>query len=137
MSDLLKLSKPFPPQFIDKKGQFDYVSHTEVSQNLLGILGPHSIEVKHIIYVDGKVDGIILALKATVDGKEVSVEEAGGIGPRSLSDRGEALKDCISDALKRCAMRLGLGLHLWATEKNYYLYNVLEKKEETDNVSSV
>jgi len=136
MSDLLKLSKPFPSQLIDKKGQFDYVSHTEVSQNLLGILGPHSIEVKHIIYVDGKVDGVILALKVTVDGREVSVEEAGGIGTRSLSDSGEALKDCISDALKRCAMRLGLGLHLWAGT-HYYLYNVLEKKEETDNVDSV
>jgi len=81
--------------------------------------------------VDGKVDGVILALKVTVDGKEVSVEEAGGIGTRSMSDSGEALKDCISDAFKRCAMRLGLGLHLWAG-KHYYLHNVLEKEEATD-----
>ena len=137
---LIKLTKPFNPRYISKKGQFNYVSHSEVSQNLLGIVGPHNIEVKHIIYVDGKVDGVIVALTCTIDGREVTVEEAGGIGTRSMSDSGELLKEGISDALKRCAMRLGLGLHLWAFDNvkkqdNYYLYDTLEaklKKEESN-----
>lgn len=129
MSDLLKLAKPFPEEYIDQKGKFDYVSHTEVSQNLLGIVGPHDIEVKHIIYVDGKVDGVTVALTCTIDGRKVTVEEAGGIGTRSMSDSGELLKEGISDAIKRCAMRLGLGLHLWAQD-NYYLYNILNKREQ-------
>jgi len=50
------------------------------------------------------------------------------------------MKDAASDALKRCAMRAGLGLHLWS-QKKYILHNTLEskiaQKEETDNVSSV
>ena len=137
---LIKLTKPFNPRYISKKGQFNYVSHSEVSQNLLGIVGPHNIEVKHIIYVDGKVDGVILALTCTIDGREVTVEEAGGIGTRSMSDSGELLKEGISDALKRCAMRLGLGLHLWAFDSakkqdNYYLHDTLEaklKREESN-----
>jgi hypothetical protein len=33
-----------------------------------------------------------------------------------------------SDSFKRCAMKLGLGLHLWAGEE-YYLDKQLDKKE--------
>ena len=33
----------------------------------------------------------------------------------------------MSDALKRCAMRLGLGLHLWA-QKDYALHDILTKR---------
>jgi hypothetical protein len=57
-----------------------------------------------------------------------------------MSDSGELLKEGISDALKRCAMRLGLGLHLWAFDSakkqdNYYLHDTLEaklKREESN-----
>ena len=73
-----------------------------------------------------------MALKVTIDGQEIVVEEAGAV-ERKVPNNGEALKDCMSDAIKRCAMRLGLGLHLWAGD-SYYLYNVLNKKEETNGV---
>ena len=133
---LVKLAKPFPASVVKQKpGSFAaaYVSHSEVSQSLLGIVGPHSTEVKHIVYnAEGKVEGIVMALKVTIDGQEIVVEEAGAV-ERKVPNNGEALKDCMSDAIKRCAMRLGLGLHLWAGD-SYYLYNVLNKKEETNGV---
>jgi len=37
------------------------------------------------------------------------------------------LKNASSDALKRCAMRVGVGLHLWSQE-NYYLDKALKKR---------
>jgi hypothetical protein len=38
------------------------------------------------------------------------------------------MKDAMSDAYKRCAMRLGVGLHLWAQE-HYYLGEKLLKAD--------
>lgn len=132
MSDLLKLTKPFPDGVVkEKPGSYkaSYVSHSEVTQSLLGILGPYSTEVKQVIRgSDNSVEGIVLALKVVVDGKEIVVEEAGAV-ERKVPNSGEALKDCFSDAIKRCAMRLGLGLHLWAGD-SYYLYNILNKREQ-------
>jgi hypothetical protein len=37
------------------------------------------------------------------------------------------LKNAASDAIKRCAMRLGVGLSLWSQE-NYYLDKALAKR---------
>jgi hypothetical protein len=44
---------------------------------------------------------------------------------------GERLKHAASDALKRCAMRLGLGLHIWA-QGSYFLDKALEKRNGGD-----
>jgi hypothetical protein len=68
----------------------------------------------------GVVVGGIWRLIAEVDGRRVEVEEVGDVDPRNKEHDGERLKDAASDALKRCAMRLGLGLHLWAQE-HYFL----------------
>ena len=123
MSMLTRLAEPFPARFVQQKpGSFkaDYVSHSEVSQALLEIVGPHCIEVREVVMNDGKVEGAIVALTCTIDDKRVRVEEAGAI-ERKTDNAGERLKDCISDGIKRCAMRIGLGLHLWAGD-NYYLH---------------
>jgi len=128
---LARLAQPFPPRYISKKGKFDYVSHSEITQRLLEIVGPYNLEVRRIIEVDGKVDGIIIALTCTIDGREVTVEEAGGIGTRAMSDSGELLKEAISDGLKRAARHFGLGLHLWAQD-NYYLHHRFEFESEQE-----
>jgi hypothetical protein len=44
------------------------------------------------------------------------------------------MKDAASDALKRCAMRMGLGLHLWSQDK-YILHTTLESKTPTGRYS--
>ena len=71
---LKKLAKPFPASVVKQKpGSFAaaYVSHSEVTQSLLGIVGPYSTEVKQVLYSpEGKVEGIVLALTVTIDGAE-------------------------------------------------------------------
>ena len=61
-----------------------------------------------------------------VDGKLVTVTSIGDVEHDQGSD-GSNAKHAESDSFKRCAMKLGLGLHLWAGEE-YYLDKKLEKK---------
>ena len=42
------------------------------------------------------------------------------------------MKNAVSDAVKRCAMRIGLGLELWCQE-TYVLDKALATKEGDDN----
>lgn len=132
MTDLLKLSKPFQPQFIEEKpGSFkaSYVPHSTVVEHLLGILGPFNQEVKEMIRnSEGEIEGAIVRFTFTIDGEVVVIEEAGAV-ERKAPNAGEAMKDCISDAVKRAASRIGLGTHLWSGEK-YILHSVLSKREE-------
>ena len=56
-----------------------------------------------------------------IDGQLVTVEEAGDRTTFNWHTDGARLKDAISDAVKRCAMAFGVGLHLWAQfEANKY-----------------
>ena len=130
MSQLLKLSKPFSPKFIEQKGtsfKADYVSHSTITEFLLGILGAYSFE--HVSWLKGAsgLEGGVFRLTAEVDGKTVVIEEVGSVGDRPTNIAGEKAKDIASDAIKRCAMRLGLGLHLWS-QKSYVLHQILSKK---------
>jgi|TARA_R110002110_G_scaffold234214_1_gene450383 hypothetical protein len=131
MSDLLKLSKPFQPRFVkEKPGSFkaSYVKHSCVVEHLLGIIGPFHQEVKEIIRgTDGTVEGMIVRFTFMIDGDDVIIEEAGAV-ERSVPNAGEAMKDCISDAVKRAAARIGLGTHLWSGE-DYILHDALSERE--------
>ena len=144
MSDLLRLSKPFHPQFIESKpGKFsaDYVKHSTVNEFLLGIVGPFDWQLVQVLHEpDGMVSGAVYRLSVEIDGRMVHVEEVGSIQQGGTKNNGDRMKDAASDCLKRCAMRMGLGLHLWSQE-NYILHSTLEskiaQKEEPDNVDSV
>tara|TARA_B100000131_G_scaffold305102_1_gene330744 strand:+ start:1184 stop:1618 length:435 start_codon:yes stop_codon:yes gene_type:complete len=133
MSDLLNLSRPFQARFIEEKpGSFkaSYVTHSTVVEHLLGILGPFNQEVKEMIRnSEGQIEGAIVRFTFTIDGEVVVIEEAGAV-ERKAPNAGEAMKDCISDAVKRAASRIGLGTHLWSGH-NYILYDVLRKREES------
>ena len=134
MSQLHELSRPFPPSLVKQKpGKFAaaYVEHSVISQRLLEVVGPHSFEVKQAITnPDGVVTGCLAALSCTIDGFPVVVVEVGDVEHPSANNASN-LKNAASDALKRCAMRLGVGLHLWSGE-NYYLNAALEKREGKD-----
>ena len=74
-------------------------------------------------------------MKFKIDGEVVTIQEGGSVDkPYKVTNKktgermhnGERLKLAISDAHKRCAMRVSLGLHLWAQE-DYFLYDQLEE----------
>jgi len=132
-ADLYQLARPFPESMIVKKpgGKFqaDYVAHGVITSRLLEVLGPFDWSIAKVITnADGIAVGCIGRLEVEVDGRAVVVEEVGDceqISPNSASN----LKMASSDALKRAAMRLGLGLHLWVGE-HYYLDKSLQKRLE-------
>jgi len=129
-ADLYELARPFPESMIESKpGKFaaDYVSHGTVTSRLLEVLGPFDWSIAKVITnSEGIAVGCIGRLEVVVDGRPVVIEEVGDVehpGANSASN----LKSASSDALKRAAMRLGLGLHLWVGD-NYYLHRSLEKR---------
>ena len=134
MTQLYQLARQFPANLVKQKpGKFAaaYVEHSVISQRLLEVVGPHSFEVKQpITNPDGTVTGCLAALSCTIDGFPVVVVEVGDVEHPSQNNAAN-LKNAASDALKRCAMRLGVGLHLWSQD-NYYLDKALEKREGGD-----
>jgi len=136
MSDqLYELSRPFPDSLVKQKpGKFaaSYVEHSVVSQRLLEVVGPHDFAIDRIVTSpDGVVQGCTATLTVEIDGRRVSVTEVGDV-ERPGDNNGSNLKNASSDALKRCAMRLGIGLHLWSQE-NYYLDKALAKRQEKND----
>lgn len=147
MSQLKDLAAPFDDRLVQRKpgsSGGDYVSHSTVTERALSIVGPYSTEDVQLIrgYAaeekttkrtypaqDGVVVGVLVTIRCVVDGREVRVTEAGDVeNPLQKGNDGARAKDAISDAVKRCWMRLGLGLHLWSQE-HYVLDRVLERNE--------
>ena len=85
------------------------------------------------------ITGVVLALTVEIDRQLVTVEEAGDVEqPFNWNTDGARLKDAISDAVKRCAMAFGVGLHLWAQfegKSEYFLDKQLEKGLEEDDTA--
>ena len=143
MKNLKELAKPFAGLVKGAApGKFgDYVEHSAVTQRLLLHCGAYDQTVIREIYDEHKeygktLTGVVLALRLKIDGELITVQESGSVDkPYKVTNRktgermnnGERLKLAISDAHKRCAMRVGLGLHLWAQD-DYFLYDQLEVK---------
>jgi hypothetical protein len=153
---ITRLARPFPSHVVrtNPSGGGSYVAHPVVEQRLIHDLGyPPDTTVAHILrgFVYGKapnpegrskrakdgtpdlpdvIVGVVLRMTVNIDGERVVVEEAGDCeDPHNWDTDGARLKDAMSDAYKRCAMRLGVGLHLWA-DKDFHLYEALKKQEE-------
>ena len=139
MSQLSKLATPLSDTFIETKpGKFaaSYVPHGIVSQFLLGIVGPYDFAIDTLVReADGTLTGCLCTLTVEIDGRTTSIQEVGECeNPNNWKTDGARLKACASDGIKRCAMRLGLGLHLWHKhDGNYVLADILEKREEENN----
>ena len=143
MKQLMELSKVFPDKFIHKNptGFGDYIQHSVIRQRLLSVLGGYSQEVKQVLRekltdkqgVEKEVIvGVVLALTVEIDGELVTVEEVGDVEqPFNWKTEGARMKDAVSDAVKRCAMAIGCGLHLWAQfegKSEYFLDQQLAKE---------
>jgi hypothetical protein len=131
MSQLAELARKFPDTLIKQKpGKFaaDYVEHGVIVQRLLEVVGPFSFAVTTLITNNaGVVSGCTATLTVEVDGRQVTITEVGDV-ERPTENNASNAKSASSDALKRCAMRLGLGLHLW-TGDAYYLDRSLAKEK--------
>lgn len=133
---LRALAKRVPERYIGQNhSRMPAMEHTVVTQLLLAIVGPYNFERVEVLRGGTKknpdanvVTGVVARLTVEIDGKTVSVEDAGGLENAMNPDGdGERLKHCMSDALKRCAMRLGLGLHIWA-DNHYFLDELLARQ---------
>lgn len=155
MKDLTKLVWPFPQSVIhtNPSGGGSYVAHSVVEQRLLDVLGPIGFALVQIVRGDvagkapnpdgksqraregipdmvGVVVGAVCRMSATIDGELISVEEVGDCeSPANWPHDGARMKDAMSDAYKRCAMRLGVGLHLWAQDA-FYLAEKLKRQDD-------
>lgn len=151
MSQLRELAEPFKGPLVKAPpaGKFgSYVSHSTVNERALSVVGPFSFDIIEVVrgwtdevYVKkGKPDeryypsreaiiGCLARLTVEVDGKTITITEAGDVeGAASQSD-GANLKEASSDAFKRCWMRTGLGLHLWSQD-DYFLTKQLDKDDQ-------
>ena len=122
-----KLTKPFSKDEVKPppKGKFgSYVPHHLVTKRLNDqAYGEWSHTLKEIVRdSEGRVRGAVTTF--TLFG--VSHDEIGDVDNIDVANNnteGELLKLCMSDALKRGAMRHGIGLHLWTgevTEEEHY-----------------
>lgn len=122
---IIGLAEPFPDRYISRKPGADggdYVAHYNVEQRLIVLFGvPPRIEVLRELYDEGRLTGCVLRMTLS-NGWEV--EEGGEADNPQSKTNGARLKDAISDAYKRCAMRFGCGLHLWA-QNDYFLFDHL------------
>jgi len=144
LRQLTKLVHPFPSRLVHENptGYGSYVAHPIVEQRLINVLGaPPITSVVEILRGEaagkGKgsdplpnvIVGVVMRMDVTIDGIACSVEEVGDCElPSNWPHDGARLKDAMSDAYKRCAMRLGVGLHLWAQE-DFYLSKKLLKQD--------
>lgn len=129
MSQLRDLAKPFAPRLIKQppKGKYGtYVAHDVVNQKLLAVLGPIDFEITQLVHgPEGKIEGCLARMTCEIDGRRTTVVEVGDCeSPDNWKTQGARMKDAASDAFKRCAMRLGVGIHLWAGQ-DFFLYDVL------------
>lgn len=157
-SQLEALSKPIPDKYIKQVDagygkKADYVSHSFINQKLLATVGAFDTSIDEIIRgfvpgivanpsgsskrakegrpaLDNAIVAVAFGLTLSIDGEIHTIDEVGVCGdPHNWSHDGERLKDAVSDALKRAAMRFGVGLHLWSNE-GYVLYEQLVKASE-------
>lgn len=144
---LQELAKPFPQKYIHNNptGFGEYIQHSVIRQRLLSVLGPYEQRVIQVFKEEmtdkqGKLKtvttGVVLEMTFNIGGRDVSVQEVGDVEqPFNWKTEGARMKDAVSDAVKRCAMAIGCGLHLWARhdgKSEYFLDQQLSKELEGD-----
>ena len=122
-----KLIKDFPKSVVKPapKGKFgDYVPHHIYTQRLVDVIpGGYDFTFTEI---RGKDNAIVGAkCKLFIKETDQTIEEVGDVTKYQIESNteSEVLKLAVSDGIKRCCMRIGMGLELWtggATEEEHY-----------------
>lgn len=161
-NQLYELSVPFPARVIhdNPNGFGSYVAHHLYVQRLLLHLGHYDFTLTEIVrgHVDGiapnpkgnsakakagspalsdAVVGAVCRLSVVIDGHLMVIDDVGDCeSPHNWPHDGARLKDAMSDALKRCCARIGLGTHLYAKvdqasgKSEFILRDALRKKRD-------
>lgn len=131
MNQLNDLAKRLPPEYVSQKPgvnyEAKYCSHGDIQQMLLAKLGPTPQRIVEIIRDNAgqQIQGVILCMSFNIDGIQVDIEEIGEC-ERPTENNALNLKNAVSDGIKRCCMRVSLGLELWTD--HYALDRSLEKR---------
>jgi hypothetical protein len=123
-----KLTKNFPKEVVKPapKGKFgSYVPHHIYTQRLVDVI-PGGYDFTYEV-VRAKDNSIIGAkCKLYIKSTEQTIEEVGDVDVNAVNRKiteSELLKLAVSDGIKRCCMRLGIGLELWSggvSEEDFY-----------------
>ena len=139
-----EITKPFSKDEIKKapKGKFgQYVPHHLVTKRLNKVAyGEWSHTLKEVVR---NSNGEIRAVVTTFTLWGVSHDEIGdvdNVDVKNNNTEGNLLKLCMSDALKRGAMRHNIGLHLWTgdiTEEEFYSGQGDNENKTTKDVKTI
>lgn len=155
---LYQAAVPFPAKVVRKNPSGGvYVPHHLYTQRLLLHFGAYDFELVTLIRGDvagqepnpkgtsarakrgtpdlhNVVVGAVCRLRVVIDGTPVTIEEVGDCEqPHNWTTDGARTKDALSDALKRCCMRIGMGVHLYAREpSDFILRDALKRKYDGD-----
>lgn len=93
----------------------DYVGHAGITMRLNDVLGPGGWDFQPMAYTPEGLpmmsrDAFWGKLTVVVDGEEVTKWE--------LAANFNGPQEALGDALRRCAMRLGIGTYLWAKSEH-------------------
>ena len=141
-----KLTANFPKSVVKKapQGKFgDYVPHHIYTKRLVDVVGGKYNFTYDIIR---DKDNAVVGAKCTLEIDDLGkVEEVGDVDRHALArnlTESEILKLAVSDGIKRCCMRFGIGLELWTgdtTEEEHYAGSTEEtpKKKQVAQESGI
>ena len=122
-----KLTANFPKSVVKKapQGKYgDYVPHHIYTKRLVDVVGGKYNFTYDIIR---DKDNAVVGAKCTLEIADLGiVQEVGDVDRHALArnlTESEILKLAVSDGIKRCCMRFGIGLELWVgdmTEEEHY-----------------
>jgi hypothetical protein len=122
-----KLTANFPKSVVKKapQGKYgDYVPHHIYTKRLVDVVGGKYNFTYDIIR---DKDNAVVGAKCTLEIADLgTVQEVGDVDRHALArnlTESEILKLAVSDGIKRCCMRFGIGLELWTgdtTEEEHY-----------------
>lgn len=126
MTGLRDFAVPFPASLVKQVGprKDDYVSWHHYVQRLLAQHGAFDWDISQPFESGDEKEPVAVkgVLTVTVDGEYRTVAGAG---------QGRDYKTAESDALKRAACKLGMGLHLWAQDEYWLEQSLSGRRVDT------
>lgn len=130
-----RLAKPFDPREVKWKPQavngnralaIAYVDARVVQDRLDDVVGQANWEDSYDVLADGTV---ACKLRVRIDGEWLSKMDVGS--PSEQPDAGDRMKSAFSDALKRAAVKFGVGRYLYRLPSQWCEYDPQKRQFKT------